>query len=86
MQKYVVVFLTTLFFVYIIVATKDALASGAAFALVMLLSSKQNDVNPATTVMMAMNKQIPWIDVVPYVVLQVAAALTALEINKRVKF
>ena len=52
----------------------------------MLLSSKQNDVNPATTIMMAMNKQIPWMDVVPYSALQIAAAVTALEINKRVKF
>ena len=84
MQKYVVVFLTTLFFAYVVIATKDALASGAALALVMLLSSKNNDVNPATTIMMAVNKQT-MTDILPYVVLQVAAALAAYNINKHVK-
>ena len=63
MEKYLVEFLGTLVFVYVILATGNPLAIGAALALVILLASNISGghVNPAVSIVMASAGKIPGI-------------------------
>ena len=85
MQKYLVEFLGTLVFVYVILATGNPLAIGAALALVILLASNISGVhiNPAVSIVMAGAGKISTTELVPYIVAQVFGGLVALEIYKR---
>jgi aquaporin Z len=87
MYKYLVEFLGTIFFVYIILATGNPLAIGAALDLVILVSGSISGgyVNPAVTIAMASAGQIPTSDIIPYILAQCFGGLTALEIYKRYK-
>jgi len=86
MNKYVVEFLGTLFFLYVILATGNAVAIGAALTVAILLGGKISggNFNPAVTVMMAAAKKLPMNDVFPYIIAQVMGGLVALEIHKRI--
>ena len=55
MNKYLVEFLGTLFFLYVIIATGNALAIGAALAIAIMLGGpiSGGNFNPAVTIMMA---------------------------------
>ena len=85
MEKYLVEFLGTLVFVYVILATGNPLAIGAALALVILLASNISGghVNPAVSIVMASAGKISTTEVLPYIVAQVFGGLVALEIYKR---
>ena len=87
MQKYLAEFLGTLFFVYVILATGNPLAIGAALALVILLSMNISGghMNPAVSVVMASLGKISTADLMPYIIAQVLGALVALELYKRFK-
>ena len=87
MNKYLVEFIGTLFFLYVILATGNAVAIGAALAIAIMLGGKISggNFNPAVSVMMAAGGKLPLKDVVPYVLAQVAGGLAALELYKRVK-
>lgn len=87
MQKYIVEFFGTTLFVYIILATGNALAIGATLALLILLmgSVSGGHVNPAVSIVMAAAGKLPTTDLVPYCIAQILGALVALEIYKRVK-
>jgi len=87
MYKYLVEFLGTTFFVYIILATGNPLAIGAALALAILLTSNISGghINPAVSIVMASAGKIPVSDLVPYILAQVFGGLVALEIYKRFK-
>jgi glycerol uptake facilitator-like aquaporin len=87
MYNYLAEFTGTLFFVYVIVATGNPLAIGAALALVMLLTANLSGghINPAVTIVMASLGKIGTNDIVPYILAQVFGALVALEIFKRYK-
>lgn len=87
MQKYLAEFLGTLFFVYVVLATGNPLAIGAALALAMLLTARVSGghINPATTIAMAANGKLGTNDMIPYIVSQVLGGLVALEIFKRYK-
>ena len=86
MNKYIVEYLGTLFFLYVILATGNALAIGAALTIAIMLGGSISGgiYNPAGTVTMAAARKIPMNDVVPYIVAQVAGGLTAFEIYKRI--
>ena len=88
MQRYVVEFFGTTLFVYIILATGNALAIGATLALLILLMSgiSGGHVNPAVSIVMAAAGKLPTSDLVPYCVAQILGGLVALEIYKRVRF
>jgi len=88
MYNYLAEFTGTLFFVYVIVATGNPLAIGAALALSILLTANISGghMNPATTIVMASLGKIGTNDIVPYILAQVFGALVALEIFKRYKF
>jgi aquaporin Z len=85
-QNYFVEFFGTMFFVYIILATGNPLAIGAALALVVLLTRNISGgfVNPVTTLVMSSAGQLPSSEVIPYCLAQVFGGLIALEIYKHV--
>jgi aquaporin Z len=87
MQKYLVEFLGTILFVYVILATGNPLAIGATLALVILVIGgvSGGHVNPAVSVVMASAGKLPVADLVPYCIAQILGALVALEIYKRFK-
>jgi glycerol uptake facilitator-like aquaporin len=87
MQKYLAEFLGTLFFVYIILATGNPLAIGAALALAVLLTFNISGghINPAVSVVMASLGKISTTELMPYIIAQVLGGLVALELFKRLK-
>ena len=87
MQKYLIEFLGTILFVYVILATGNPLAIGATLALVILIIGgiSGGHVNPAVSITMAAAGKLPVVDLVPYCIAQVLGGLVALEIYKRFK-
>ena len=87
MNKYLVEFLGTLFFLYVILATGKAVPIGLALALAVLVGGKISggNFNPAVSVMMAAAGKLPMQEVLPYVVAQVSCGLVALELYKRTR-
>ena len=87
-NKYLVEFLGTLFFLYIIIATNNALAIGAALALAIYLGGKISggNFNPAVSVMMVMAGKLPKQDLIGYILAQILGGLAAFELYKRFKF
>jgi aquaporin Z len=87
MNKYLVEFLGTLFFLYVILATNNALAIGAALAIAILVGGNISggNFNPAVSIMMVSAGKLPKNDLIPYILAQIAGGLAALELYKRVK-
>jgi aquaporin Z len=87
MNKYFVEFLGTLFFLYVILATGNALAIGAALTIAILLGGNISggNYNPAVSIMMVAAGKLSKKDLLPYILSQVAGGLCALELYKRVK-
>jgi glycerol uptake facilitator-like aquaporin len=87
MYKYLVEFLGAVFFIYVILATGNPLAIGAALALVILLAApiSGGHINPAVSITMAAAGKIPSAEVIPYCVSQILGGLVALELFKRFK-
>jgi aquaporin Z len=88
MNQYLVEFFGTCFFVFIILATGNPIAIGAALALIILLTKdiSAGHINPAVSVAMASFGKLPVQELAPYILAQVFGALVALEIYKRVQF
>jgi|TARA_B100000513_G_C11815678_1_gene157184 aquaporin Z len=88
LNKLVAEFLGTMFFLYVILATGDAVAIGLALMTVIFILGKVSGghFNPAVSVMLAAAGKLSMKDLAPYVIAQVAGGLAALEIYKRVKF
>ena len=86
-NKYLVEFLGTLFFLYIIIATNNALAIGAALALAIYLGGKISggDFNPAVSVMMVVAGKLPKQDLIGYILAQILGGLAAFQLYKRFK-
>jgi len=87
MNKYLVELVGTLFLLYVILVTKNALAIGAALAIAVIAGSKISGghFNPAVTIAMAMAGKKSVNDVMPYILAQVSGALIALELYKQTK-
>jgi aquaporin Z len=85
MNKFVVEFLGTLFFLYVILASGNPLAIGLALAVAIMVGGKISggNFNPAVSVMMAAAGKLPKSDLLPYIVAQVAGGLAALELHKK---
>ena len=80
MNKYLVESLGTLFFLYVILATGNWLAIGAALAIAVLIGGPISGgmFNPAVSVMMVSAGKLPKSDLIPYVLAQIAGGLAAL--------
>jgi aquaporin Z len=87
MQKYLAEFAGTIFFVYVILATGNPIAIGAALALVILLASNISGghFNPAVSIVMASIGKISTEELIPYCLSQILGGLVALELYKRYK-
>ena len=85
MYNYIVEFLGTVFFVYVILATGNPLAIGAALALVMLLARNTSGgyVNPAVSLAMTASGALPSTELFPYVIAQFMGALVAHQVHLR---
>ena len=86
MNKYVVEFLGTMLLVFVIFATGNYLAIGAALAVAILLGGHISGgaFNPAVAIAMMYAGKLPRADVIPYIVAQVAGALAGIEAFKMV--
>jgi len=87
MNKYLVEFLGTMFFLYVILATGSAIPIGLALAVAIMVGGNISggNYNPAVSIMMVAAGKLPKSDLVPYIVAQVSGGLAALELYKRVK-
>jgi len=87
MYKYLAEFFGAVFFIYVILATGNPLAIGAALALTILLTTKVSGgyLNPAVTITMASAGQIATAEIIPYCMAQIFGGLVALELYKRFK-
>lgn len=86
-QKYLAEFAGAIFFVYVILATGNPLAIGAALALVILLTShiSGGHINPAVSIVMASAGKISTSELIPYCLSQILGGLVALELYKKYK-
>ena len=86
MNKYVVEFLGTLFLTFVIFATGNYLAIGAALAVAILLGSAISGgvYNPAVAIALMYAGKLPRADLIPYIIAQVAGALAGFEAFKMV--
>ena len=87
MYPYLAEFLGTLFLVYIIIATGNPLAIGAALALAILMTASISGghINPAVTIAMAVAGKLNVNEIIPYVLSQIFGALVAIQIYIRYK-
>jgi len=87
MQELVIEYVGTVFFLYVIIATGNPLAIGAALALAAYIGGpiSGGNYNPAVTLLMTLSGKQKMALLVPYIVVQVLAALTVMEIYKRVR-
>ena len=87
MYNYLAEFFGATFFIYVILATGNPLAIGAALTLAILLTSKISGghLNPAVSITMASAGLLPANDLIPYIAAQAFGGLVALELYKRVK-
>jgi glycerol uptake facilitator-like aquaporin len=87
LNKYFVEFFGTLFFIYIILATGNAIAIGAALAVAIMIGGPISGgmFNPAVSIAMVAAGKLSSSDLVPYILAQVAGGLVALELFKRIK-
>jgi aquaporin Z len=84
MNKYIVEFLGTLFLVFVILATGNYLAIGAALAIAILLGGAISGgaFNPAVALVLLISGKISSKDIIPYIVAETAGALAAFQIVK----
>ena len=87
LNKLLAEFLGTMFFLYVILVTGDAVAIGLALMIAIFVLGKVSggNFNPAVSVMLAMAGKLSMKDLAPYIVAQVLGGLAALELYKRVK-
>jgi aquaporin Z len=85
MKAVLVEFVGTFFFLYVILATGNYLAIGAALALAIYLggSISGGNFNPAVTIMLIAAKKQRMDTALPYIVAQVAGGLAALALYQR---
>jgi glycerol uptake facilitator-like aquaporin len=87
MYTYLAEFIGTMFYVYVIVATGNPLAIGAALALAILLTANISGgyINPVTTIVMATAGKLEVDEIIPYILAQVFGGLVALQVYSRFK-
>lgn len=86
MNRYVVEFLGTLFLVFVIFATGNYLAIGAALAVSVMIGGAISGgaFNPAVAIALMHAGKIPRSDLIPYIVAQIAGALAGVELFKMI--
>ena len=85
LHKYLVEFLGTMFLSFIIFATGNYLAIGAALAVIALLGGPVSggSYNPAITLALYNSGKLMKSDIVPYIIVEILGALAGFEAYKR---
>ena len=85
MNKYLVEFLGTMFLMYVIFATGNWFAIGAALGIAILLGGPISGgaFNPAVAISLYAAGKLPQSDVLPYIIAQILGALAAFYAYKR---
>ncbi len=86
-EKYLVEFIGTTFFLYVIISTGNALAIGAALALAIFVggSISGGNFNPAVSVMMIAAGKLKPNEGICYIIAQLLGGMLALALYKHVK-
>lgn len=86
MYNYLVEYLGTFFFLFIIIYTGNPLYIAIALGVAILLGEKISggNYNPAVTIIMALAGKLPVKKVIPYIVSQLAGGISALVLYKLV--
>jgi len=86
MNKYLIEFLGTLFLVFVIFATENYLAIGAALAVAIMLGGgiSGGAFNPAVSIAFMYAGRISRSDLIPYIVAEIAGGLAGFELFKMV--
>jgi len=84
MNKYLVEFVGTLFFLFVILVSGEAIPIGLALILAILLGGKISGghFNPAVSVMMFLNQKISSTDLLFYIISQLLGGAVALQLFK----
>jgi aquaporin Z len=84
MNKYIIEFLGTMFLMFVIFATGNWLAIGAALGIAVLLggSISGGAFNPAVAISLYAAGKLPQSDVLPYVIVEILGALAAFYVYK----
>jgi aquaporin Z len=87
MREYIVEYLGTVFFLYVVVVTQNPFAIGAALAMVIYLGGpiSGGHYNPAITLVKVLTGDEPSSVLAPYIIAQLAAVFTVYQIHKRLK-
>lgn len=87
MREYIVEYLGTVFFLYVVIVTGNAFAIGAALAMAIYLGGpiSGGHFNPAVTFLMVLAGKAPMNVLAPYLIAQLFAALTVWQIHKRLQ-
>lgn len=85
MYKYAVEFFGTIILLFIIIATENPLAIGAALSIIVYFGGpiSGGDYNPAVTLLMVLSGKLPREELIPYIIAQVAAAIVVSVIYSR---
>lgn len=85
MNKYLVEFLGTMFLMFVIFATGNWLAIGAALGIIALLGGpiSGGSFNPAVTISLFAAGKLTKSDVLPYIIVEILGALAAFYAYKR---
>jgi aquaporin Z len=85
MNKYLVEFLGTMFLMFVIFATGNWLAIGAALGIAVLLGGpiSGGSFNPAVTISLFAAGKLTKSDVLPYIIVEILGALAAFYAYKR---
>jgi len=85
MNRYFIEFLGTMFLMFVVLATENWIAIGAAVAICILLASPISVAafNPAVVISLYAAGKIPKSDVLPYVIVEILGALAAFYVYKK---
>jgi aquaporin Z len=85
MNKYLVEFLGTMFLMYVIFATGNYLAIGAALAIGVMIGGPISSAayNPAVAIALYAAGKLPKADLVPYIIVEILGALAAFTVYKQ---
>jgi aquaporin Z len=88
LNKCLVEFLGTLLLVYVVLATGDPLAIGAAVTVAILVGDKISggNFNPAVTLGLTLSNRQSYNLAIPYIFAQLGGAYLAMELHKQIKF
>jgi aquaporin Z len=84
MNAYLVEFIGTMFFIFVIISTYNPLAIGAALAIAIYYGStiSGGHFNPAVSIVMTLNGKLSKTHLLPYILAQITGGVCALELLK----